>query len=133
MAVSLFPILSYVFISTFTPGPSNISSASMAVIHGYKKTLKYQLGLAMGVFVLMLLSGWFSAALLHLFPALEPILQYVGAAYILYLALLLLKASYTFTEENENPLGLLQGMMLMQIRALERRVRVVVFGWLPFN
>lgn len=112
MAVSLFPILSYVFISTFTPGPSNISSASMAVIHGYKNTLKYQLGLAIGVFLLMFISGWFSATLLNLFPALEPILRYVGAAYILYLAFILLKASYTFSEKNEKPLGLVQGMML---------------------
>lgn len=112
MVTSLFPILSYVFISTFTPGPSNISSASMAVLHGYKSTLKYQFGLATGVFLLMFLSGWFSASLLNLFPALEPILRYVGAAYILYLAFIILKASYMFTERKEKPLGLVQGMML---------------------
>ena len=112
MAASLFPILSYVFISTFTPGPSNISSASMAVLHGYKSTLKYQLGLAIGVFLLMFLSGWFSASLLNLFPALEPILRYVGAAYILYLAFIILKASYMFTENKEKPLGFIEGIML---------------------
>jgi len=112
MIFSFFPILSYVFISTFTPGPSNISSASMAVLHGYKNTLKYQFGLAIGVLVLMFLSGWFSATLLNLFPALEPILRYVGAAYILYLAFVILKASYIFTEENKKPLGLVQGILL---------------------
>jgi cysteine/O-acetylserine efflux protein len=112
MVTGLLPIISYVFISTFTPGPSNISSASMAVIHGYKNTLKYQFGLAIGVFLLMLLSGWFSSTLLNLFPALEPILRYVGAAYILYLAFIILKASYTFTEKEEQSLGLVQGMML---------------------
>lgn len=112
MAVSLFSTLSYVFVSTFTPGPSNISSASMAVLHGYKNTLKYQLGLAVSVFLLMFFSGWFSATLMKLFPALEPILRYVGAGYILYLAFILLKASYTFTENNDKPLGLIQGMML---------------------
>jgi len=84
----------------------------MAVIHGYKNTLKYQLGLALGVFALMFLSGWFSATLLNLFPTLEPILRTVGAAYILYLAFLILKASYIFTDQNEKPLGLIQGMML---------------------
>jgi cysteine/O-acetylserine efflux protein len=30
-----------VLIASFTPGPSNISSASMGVLHGYKKTLNY--------------------------------------------------------------------------------------------
>ena len=81
--VNLFSVISYVLISTFTPGPSNISTASMAILHGYKNTVKYQVGLAFGVFLLMFLSGLFSAALLHIFPALEPILRYVGAGYIL--------------------------------------------------
>jgi len=84
----------------------------MAILHGYKKTLKYQLGLAIGVFLLMFLSGLFSAALLHIFPALEPILRYVGAAYILYLAFSILKASYTFVTQEAESLGLIHGFML---------------------
>lgn len=112
MSASLVSIISYVLISTFTPGPSNISSASMAVLHGYRNTLKYQIGLAIGVFLLMFLSGWFSTFLLNLFPALEPIMRYVGAGYILYLAYAILKASYTFAEKNEKPLGWTQGLML---------------------
>lgn len=99
-------------ISSFTPGPSNISSASMAVIHGYRKTIRYQTGLAAGVFVLMVLSGWFSKALLGIFPSFEPLLRYLGAAYILYLAFGILKASYSFTEEGTRPLGIANGFML---------------------
>jgi cysteine/O-acetylserine efflux protein len=83
MTASLFSVISYILISTFTPGPSNISSASIAVLHGFKNTLRYQSGLALGVFLLMFVSGWFSTTLLNLFPTLEPILRYVGAAYIL--------------------------------------------------
>ncbi len=112
MTASLLSLISYVLISTFTPGPSNISSASMAVIHGYKKTINYQAGLAAGVFFLMVLSGWFSSILLNILPSIEPILRYVGAAYILYLAFGILKASYSFTEENAKPLGLTNGFML---------------------
>jgi cysteine/O-acetylserine efflux protein len=112
MSMSLMPIISYVIISTFTPGPSNISSASMAVLHSYKNTLKYQTGLAAAVFMMMFLSGWFSTTLLKLFPSLEPILRYAGAGYILYLAFAILKASYTFTANNQKPLGFVQGFML---------------------
>ncbi len=54
MPANLFPLLSYVLISTFTPGPSNISSASIAVQHGYRNTLNYQGGLAAGVLFVML-------------------------------------------------------------------------------
>ena len=112
MTANLFPLLSYVLISTFTPGPSNISSASLAVQQGYKKTLNYQIGLAAGVLLLMTLSGWISGALLGIFPALEPILRYAGAAYILYLAYGILKASYSFSDQNMKPLGFGHGFLL---------------------
>jgi cysteine/O-acetylserine efflux protein len=112
MATSLLPILSYILISSFTPGPSNISSASVAVLHGYKNTLKYQAGLAAGVFLLMLLSGLLSTTLLRIFPTFEPIMRYAGAAYILYLAFGILKASYTFTEKDARPVGFVHGFLL---------------------
>src|ERR687892_75822 len=112
MITTLFPLISYVLISTFTPGPSNISSASMAILHGYKNTLRYQVGLAFGVFLLMALSGWISTTLLNIFPALEPILRFLGASYILYLAFGILKASYTFTEKDVKPLGFTHGLIL---------------------
>jgi len=112
MSPDLFPLLSFVLISTFTPGPSNIASASMGVLHGYKHTLKYQVGLAAGVFLVMLLSGWISITLLQMVPALEPALRYIGAGYMLYLALGILKASYFFTEKDVKPLGFVHGVML---------------------
>src|SRR5262245_43419964 len=112
MITNLIPVISYVLISTFTPGPSNISSASLAVLHGYKNTLKYQLGLAAGVFLLMLLSGSLATTILRFFPAFEPIMRYIGAAYILYLAFGILKSSYTFTEADVKPLGFIYGFIL---------------------
>ena len=112
MSTNLFSLLAFILISTFTPGPSNIASASMGVLHGYKHTLKYQVGLAAGVFLVMLLSGWISITLLQIVPALEPALRYIGAGYMLYLALGILKASYFFTEKDVKPLGFVHGLML---------------------
>jgi cysteine/O-acetylserine efflux protein len=112
MTTSLFPILSYILISSFTPGPSNISSASLAIIHGYKNTLHYQAGLATGVFLLMFLSGLLSTTIVKSFPAFEPIMRYAGAVYILYLAFSILRASYTFTEKESQPLGFVHGFVL---------------------
>ena len=112
MTGNLFSLIAFILISSFTPGPSNISTASMAILHGYKHTLKYQVGLAAGVFLLMSLSGLLSTALLRIFPAFEPIMRYIGAGYILYLAFGILKASYTFTEQKVKPLGFIHGFML---------------------
>ncbi len=128
MLMAIFPLLSYVLISTFTPGPSNISSASVASLHGYRKTLMYQGGLALGVFTLMLLSGLVSATLLSIFPAVEPILRYAGAAYILYLAFGILKASYTFSDPNARPVGFVHGLTLNLLNP-----KLVVYSFTLFS
>lgn len=128
MAINLFSLLSYVLISTFTPGPSNISSASTGVLHGYKNTLNYQVGLAVGVFIIMLLSGWISTTLLGIFPALESVLRYVGAGYILYLAFGILKASYIFTANDMNPLGFGHGLMLQVLNP-----KLIVYAFTLFT
>ncbi len=128
MATNLFPVISFILISTFTPGPSNISSASLAILHGYKNTLKYQAGLAVGVFLLMLLSGWLSATLLRIFPAIEPVMRYIGAGYILYLAFGILKASYTFTEKDVEPLGLVHGFILQILNP-----KLIVYAFTLFS
>jgi cysteine/O-acetylserine efflux protein len=100
----------------------------MAVLHGYKNTLKYQAGLAVGVFLLMLLSGWLSTTLLNIFPALEPLMRYIGAGYILYLAFGILKASYTFTEKDMNTLGFGHGLLLQLLNP-----KLIVYAFTLFS
>jgi cysteine/O-acetylserine efflux protein len=100
----------------------------MAILHGYKNTLRYQVGLAFGVFLLMALSGWISTTLLNIFPALEPILRFLGASYILYLAFGILKASYTFTEKDVKPLGFTHGLILQILNP-----KLVVYAFTLFT
>lgn len=104
--------ISFILISTFTPGPNNISSAALGALHGFRKTLNYLYGITVGFFLVMLLCAWVSASLLNFFPQLESILRYVGAAYTLYLAFGILKASYSFEPGNSKPLGFIPGFML---------------------
>ncbi len=128
MLANAFPLLSYVLISTFTPGPSNITSASMGVLHGYRNTLKLQMGLAAGVLIVMLFSGWISTTLLAIFPVLEPILRYAGAAYILYLAYGLVRASYVFVENKVTPLGFMHGLTLQILNP-----KLIVYAFTLFS
>lgn len=123
MPDTLFSLIAFVLITTFSPGPNNISSAAMGVLHGYQKTLPYLVGMNSGLFGVMLVSAWASATLLGFFPMLEPVLRYVGAAYILYLALGMFKASYSFAPSpgiedggaavgKIAPLGFANGLLL---------------------
>ena len=86
------------------------------------------MGLAAVVFFLMFLSGWLSTKFLNFFPALEPIMRYIGAGYILYLALGILKASYTFTENDVKPLGFIHGLMLQILNP-----KLIVYAFTLFS
>lgn len=110
MNTDLVPFLSFVIITTFTPGPNNISSASMGILYGFKISLPYLLGITVGQFLVLLFSGLISARLL-IFPNVGSILQIVGALYILWLAYHTLKASCVPNEEQQAKLGFSKGIL----------------------
>ena len=123
MNAEIIALASFVVITSFTPGPNNVSSASMGVLYGYKTTMPYLLGIASGFFLVMILCGWISFTLLRLIPAVENILRIIGAAYILWLAFHTLKASYTFGENKTASWGFVKGFLLQLLNP-----KVVVYG-----
>lgn len=128
MLDNLTALIPFVLITSFTPGPANISSASMGVLYGYKKSLNYLGGLLCGFFFIMLISGLVSTTILAIFPPFENVLRIVGAGYILYLAYSILKASYTFEEREIKPLGFTSGLMLQFVNP-----KGVVYGLTLFS
>jgi cysteine/O-acetylserine efflux protein len=123
MNADFFALISFVLVTTFTPGPNNISSASMGILHGYRATLRYLSGISTGTFLVMLLCGWISSALLQVFPAVEGMLRIIGALYILWLAFHTLKASYAFEEGKQRSLGFSQGLLLQVLNP-----KLIVYG-----
>lgn len=83
---NFYPFLAYVIVTTFTPGPNNILSMTNAVRDGYRRTLGFLLGIFTGFLLLMLLCGWLNVVLVGLLPQIKPWLNWLGAAYMLYLA-----------------------------------------------
>src|SRR5215475_1239009 len=104
-AVNLGALLTFVFITTFTPGPNNISSSSMGILYGYRKSLRYLLGITLGFFLIMVSSALISRTLYTLFPWLETVMRVIGAVYILWLAYKTLKSSYQFSSDASPTLG----------------------------
>ena len=123
MNPEILAFISFVLITTYTPGPNNISSASMGVLYGYKRTLPYLFGIALGFFVVLSLCGLLSGFLLEKIPAFEQVLRIVGALYILWLAWHTLRATYSFEEEDQKPLGFIQGFLLQVLN-----VKAIVYG-----
>jgi len=123
MEVEFIALISFVVITTFTPGPNNISSASMGNLYGYDKTLPYLSGIVAGFILMMLLCGWISSTLLQILPAIEGVLRFVGAAYILWLAIHTFRASYVFDEDQQGLLGFKNGFLLQLLNP-----KVIVYG-----
>ncbi|WP_130861105.1 LysE family transporter [Bacilliculturomica massiliensis] len=78
--------LSYVIVSNVSPGPNAVLSMSNAGKYGLRRALRFNLGIAAGVFFLLLLCGAFSLTILTVFPQIQPVMIWAGAGYILWLA-----------------------------------------------
>lgn len=81
-----FAFISYVLLTTFTPGPNNIMAMSIATRRGFRASMPFSWGVAAGFFVVMAASMAFSATLYKALPGIEPFMKALGAAYILWLA-----------------------------------------------
>jgi len=114
-SINFGAFLTFVVVTTFTPGPNNITSSSMGILYGYRKTLNYLLGIAVGFFIIMLLSGVISSTLYAIFPSLESVMRIIGAGYILYLAYKTLRSTYKFSEDEAPALGFMNGFLLQAL------------------
>ena len=123
MAIEFIPLASFAVVTTFTPGPNNITSASMGVLYGYRETVRYLTGIMVGFFFIMLLCAYVSSALLNTIPSLEPILRVIGAAYILWLAIGTARSSYAFDHSEATPMGFKKGFFLQTLNP-----KVAVYG-----
>lgn len=128
MEIELLSLASFVVATIYTPGPNNLSSASMGLRYGYKRTLSYLLGIAAGFYLVMMLSGWLSTYLIKNFPSFEQSLRIIGALYILWLAWQTLRASYTSEDQELPQYGFLKGFFLQILNP-----KVIFFGLTLYN
>jgi len=80
------PILIYVLVGIFTPGPNNIMSSSKSSRIGVLETLPFMLGVLVGTFIVFFATGIFNAILFGNITVLKQYIGYIGAAYMAYLA-----------------------------------------------
>ena len=112
MTLQIIPLISFVFITTFTPGPNNISSASMGINFGYRRTFNYLTGITVGFFIVMLACAYLSKALLELLPMAEQYLRWVGSGYIVWLAISILRTDSAMAETNPKSQLFIKGLVL---------------------
>ncbi|MFB9759396.1 LysE family transporter [Ectobacillus funiculus] len=84
--MNLIAFLSYVIITSITPGPSNILMMNEARRFGFKGSIRFQIGIISGFIILGVVTSLLTTSLYHWIPMIEPYFKIVGAAYLLYLA-----------------------------------------------
>ncbi|MGM0875243.1 MAG: LysE family transporter [Bacillota bacterium] len=84
--MNLIAFLSYVIITSITPGPSNILMMNEARRFGFKGSILFQTGIITGFIILGVVTSLLTTSLYHWIPMVEPYFKIVGAAYLLYLA-----------------------------------------------
>lgn len=87
MSHSLFvAFLMFALVMFFTPGPNNIMVLSSGLTYGFRRTIPHIAGITVGFAFMVAAVGFGLGTVFIAFPALQTILKYVGAAYLIYLA-----------------------------------------------
>lgn len=89
----LWALVIFCFVSSITPGPNNLMLMTSGLNFGVRRTLPHMFGIALGFTLMVLLVGLGLAGLFTRYPALLVAMKWVGAAYMVYLAVKLATAA----------------------------------------
>jgi threonine/homoserine/homoserine lactone efflux protein len=111
-----FAFVLFAAVMFFTPGPNNIMVMSSGLTYGFRRTLPHILGVVVG-FAFMVGAVCLGFGMVFLaFPILQTILKYVGAAYLIYLAVMIAMAGPPKPgEASRGPLTFWQGAMFQWV------------------
>ncbi|MBI2418348.1 MAG: LysE family transporter [Ignavibacteriales bacterium] len=84
----IIPFITYAIVTSITPGPNNVSSASAGMQLGYRKTLPYLYGIVAGFFILLAVAGLLTGFITGMYESFSPVLKWIGIVYMLWLAVM---------------------------------------------
>ena len=125
MSLSVFIEMTLSAILTvWSPGPNNILLLSNASKYGVRGNLRFMIGIWSGSLTLMCLSGLFCSTLGSIIPGIQPVMKYLGAAYILYLAFTVLKRKPVQADDGTGKAPSFASGFLLQFI----NVKVILYG-----
>lgn len=90
---NLASFLTYIIVSTYTPGPNNITAMSIGSSGGFRKAMIFCVGMFLGAVTLIGTGMALSKTLYTLIPKIKLPIMIFGSMYMLYLAYKILKSS----------------------------------------
>lgn len=127
-----FACMSYMFVSCITPGPNNLMCMANGTKHGFRKSLRFCLGVTSGFKLILLIAIACNYFIYEHIPIIIRVMTPLGALYILWLAWIIWRDKPKPKKEEKkkmqldttslwagmilqfvNPKGLLYGMTLI--------------------
>jgi threonine/homoserine/homoserine lactone efflux protein len=102
------PFITYTFVMSITPGPNNVMLTASGANFGFRRTLPHMLGIVFGFVVQLLAVCAGLSALFNRFPALQTVLSWLGAVYLIYLGWRLLRSTVAQAHAHSRPVSFLQ-------------------------
>jgi cysteine/O-acetylserine efflux protein len=104
--------LSYIIITSITPGPSNLLMMNEARRFGFKRSLPFNIGILSGFIILGIVTSLLTTSLYKWIPMIEPYFKVVGAVYLLYLAWKIAFSKGGKEEDIDNQSSFFSGLFL---------------------
>jgi threonine/homoserine/homoserine lactone efflux protein len=102
------PFATYSFVMSITPGPNNVMLTASGATFGFRRTLPHLFGISAGCGIQLIAVCAGLGALFSAWPVLQTALQWVGAAYLLWLGWKLLGSSEIRQGRAAEPVSFLQ-------------------------
>lgn len=113
--MNIVAFLTYVIVTSITPGPSNILMMNEARKFGFIGSWRFNSGILAGYGLLGIISGVFTTSLYHWLPVVGPYFKWAGAAYMLYLVWLMIGNKSSAKDSRDVQSSFLSGVMLQLI------------------
>lgn len=114
--------LIYCLINSFTPGPGNILALNTVTNYGIKKGKKLYFGIFTGYYAVQIICAFVVYGVSTLLPNVITVMKYIGAAYILWLAIHIAISKPDIDNAQKSP-SFIKGFMLQFIN-----VKIYLFG-----
>ena len=112
----LYAFVLFAAVMFFTPGPNNIMVMSSGLTYGFRRTLPHIAGVTIGFAFMVGAVGLGFGTIFIAFPVLQTILKYAGAAYLVYLAVVIaISGPPKPGEAGRGPLTFWQGAMFQWV------------------
>lgn len=103
--------LSFAFVAAVTPGPSNVMISATGASVGFARGLPCAVGTSLGMGFLLFCAGLGLGQLVTAWPALLRVMNWGGAAFLLWLAWKIGTAGSPSTGTNDEPVGFFEAAL----------------------